>query len=463
MPEVKQIITIHQYNSRPVSQDDMSKLMEIAKDYRTVKQYVYRRYGGIKSLGKLYPGYTVQNEMTESGFRACLGMPSVYFYLAMYDALADIKAGWTYVHGKILDRIREHENFTEQEKHYLRFCLKAPGWYASILNSGPRMEESHNQTSSEMPEEFMGLDKRRLDNYLCRQTRRYLKAPETDKADGFRIGVKAYRYGDCGIYISTKEQRKRIFIPLTDRSRFSRQLYIRLVPEENRIIIEAPVELKKKKHPDFQAEVGVAYGYHIMFTSSGGCQYGTKLGEYERKEAERVRAAMSLRSVLVNRQKQEGITEEKARNIRDNNLGRYKYMEKRRRYLERIKSYINGELNRFIEEEKPKTVYVSKLPPGIKATRKKQLNHSMTMWRRGYIRKRLLAKCETHSILVEEVMGKGISCYCSSCQKAGVKKEHQFLCPECGLVLDEKVNTARNVLLRGRGDSYNRFNTQNSG
>lgn len=211
----------------------MSKLLEIAKDYRTVKQYVYRRYGGIKSLGKLYPGYTVQNEMTESGFRLCLGMPSVYFYLAMYDALADIKAGWTYVHGKILDRIREHEIFTEQEKHYLRFCLKAP---------------------------------------------------ETEKADGFRISIKAYRYGDCGIYISTKEQRKRIFIPLTDRSRFSRQLFIRLVPEENRIIIDAPVERKKKRHPDFQSEIGVAYGYHIMLTSSGGCQYGTKLGEYEREE-----------------------------------------------------------------------------------------------------------------------------------------------------------------------------------
>ena len=39
----------------------MKKLQEIAGDYRTVKNYVYQRYGGIKSLSKIYPGYTVQN------------------------------------------------------------------------------------------------------------------------------------------------------------------------------------------------------------------------------------------------------------------------------------------------------------------------------------------------------------------------------------------------------------------
>lgn len=51
--------TVHQYNSKPVSKTDMEKLQEIAKDYRAVKNYVYQRYGGIRSLPKLYPGYTV--------------------------------------------------------------------------------------------------------------------------------------------------------------------------------------------------------------------------------------------------------------------------------------------------------------------------------------------------------------------------------------------------------------------
>ena len=70
--------TVHQYNKKPVPEEDMQKLLEIAKDYQTVKNYVYNRFGGISGLSKLYPGYTVQNEMTESGFRETLGLPSVY-------------------------------------------------------------------------------------------------------------------------------------------------------------------------------------------------------------------------------------------------------------------------------------------------------------------------------------------------------------------------------------------------
>ena len=57
--------TICQYSKEPVSDEDMKKLMEIADGYGRVKNYVYSRYSGIASLSKLYPGYTVQNEMTD--------------------------------------------------------------------------------------------------------------------------------------------------------------------------------------------------------------------------------------------------------------------------------------------------------------------------------------------------------------------------------------------------------------
>ena len=71
---------VRQHNKGPVSPEDMQKLLEVAKDYASVKNYVYLRYGGIRSLSKLYPGYTVQNEMARSGLRERLGMPSVYFF-----------------------------------------------------------------------------------------------------------------------------------------------------------------------------------------------------------------------------------------------------------------------------------------------------------------------------------------------------------------------------------------------
>ena len=55
---------VRQYNKVPVSKEDMQKLLEIAQDYASVKNHVHQRYGGVNSLPKLYPGYTIQNEMT---------------------------------------------------------------------------------------------------------------------------------------------------------------------------------------------------------------------------------------------------------------------------------------------------------------------------------------------------------------------------------------------------------------
>ena len=109
MPLEKICKTIHQHNKEPILASDMEKLQEIAEDYRKVKNYVYARYGGIASLAKIYPGYTVQNEMTASGYRETLGMPAVYFYLAVFDALGDIKSQWTRTKSKLVRLVNKNE------------------------------------------------------------------------------------------------------------------------------------------------------------------------------------------------------------------------------------------------------------------------------------------------------------------------------------------------------------------
>ena len=125
--------TIHQYNKLPISTEEMEKLLEIAEAYRKVKNYVYIRFGGIGGLSKIYPGYTAQNEMTKSGIRLSLNMPSVYFYLAVFDALGDIKSQWTRTKSKILELLNKNENFTSDEKHYLRFLLKVNNAFEQVL------------------------------------------------------------------------------------------------------------------------------------------------------------------------------------------------------------------------------------------------------------------------------------------------------------------------------------------
>lgn len=409
----------------------MRKLQEIAKDYGTVKNYVYQRYGGIKGLPKLYPGYTVQNEMTASGLRARLGLPSVYFYLAVFDALGDIKNQWTQTKGRIEKCIRENENLTPEDRHYLRFVMKQSRCLEAILL------EEEVQLSQDWEKSFLevrtGVEEKRLNQYLRRQIRRHLHRLHTDTADGFAVSEKAYRYEDHGIYLAIKEKRKRVFIPLTDNNRYTKQLYVRIFPEDGNIVIHAPVEVKVRRNEDYQKEVGLAVGIRAMFVTDEGNIYGEIYSDYQYALSEHVREG----NIRYRRNKEK-------------NPGRKKYLAGKERLEAALHTYINTEINRMLRTEKPGVLYLPKLPQSSKAGVNKRINNSVSMWQRGYIRDRLVQKCREQSIELIEVVGKDISNECSRCGAIGQKMNGLFICKACGMELPERENAAKNALKRGR-------------
>ena len=433
MPPDKICKTVHQYNKAPVPEADMQKLLEIAEDYRKVKNYVYVRYGGIGSLSKIYPGYTVQNEMTESGYREILGLPSVYFYLAVFDALADIKSQWTRTKSKITKLVNQNEGFTEDEKHYLRFLLKVSNAFEAVVNRKPVSLVAKLQ--KQYQELVRHVDAEKLHRYLCRKVRKYHVKLHTETADVFSIGERAYRYADHGIYISIKEKRKRVFVLLTDNNRYRSQLRVKLFPKESRIEIKVPVNVAVRSHGDYWNRVGTAFGFYTMLTTDEGHCYGEELGRYQSEYSDWVR-------IHTNRYRYHP----------EENQGRKKYEAKKRRLRERLHSYINHELNRFLTTEKPETIYVVKLPKPGAGGYDRKVNDSVARWQRGYIRKRLTQKCLEQSVEIVEVLGKDISRECSVCGGGGTKMEGKFCCPACGYEEEEKTNTARNVKKRGQGD-----------
>lgn len=425
--------TVRQHNKIQLSQEDMKKLQEIAADYCKVKNYVYARFGGIAGLEKIYPGYTVQNEMTKSGLRAKLGLPSVYFYLAVFDALGDIKSQWTRTKSKILDLVRKNENFSEDEKHYLRFLLKVSNAFGQVLNG--KAVELKKEIQAQYVLLSSKVDTGRMHRYLCRQVRKYHVTQHTDKTDGFSISERAYRYADHGIYISIKEKRKRIFVLLTDNNQYKSQLYVRLYPEQRNLEIKAPVQVAVRRHTDYEREVGVSVGIYTMLTTDEGRCYGEELGRYQIEYADWIR--MQIRSYNRNREQ---------------NPGRKKYDAKKKRFEEQLHSYINHELNRFLRAEKPGIIYIVKLPRPQAGGVNKTINNTVAQWQRGYIRKRLEQKCREQSVEIVEVLGKDISRECSRCGMIGKKSDGRFLCPACGYEEQEKINTAQNVKKRGQGD-----------
>lgn len=423
--------TVHQYNSKPISESDMKKLVEIAKDYSDVKNYVYQRYGGIKSLPIIYPGYTVQNEMTNSGLRAKLGLPSVYFYLAIFDALGDIKNQWTQTRSRIEKCIRENENLTPEDKHYLRFVMKQSRCFESILlEKEMSLSEEWENPLKKLRE---NVNEKRLHQYLRRQVRRHLKKMHTDTEDVFSVSAQAYRYDDHGIYLAIKEKRKRIFIPLTDNNRYTSQLNIRIFPEEGNLIIHVPVETRIRQNHDYQNAVGLAVGIRTMFVTDQGHIYGEKYSDYQYALADYVREGNS-----------------RYRRNRTKNPGRKKYTAGKERLEAALHTYINAEINRMLQTERPAVIYLPKLPQSSKAGINKKINNSVSMWQRGYVRNRLSQKCKEKSIGLVEVFGKDISNECSQCGTIGKKTKDIFTCGACGARLPERENTAKNALKRGQ-------------
>lgn len=432
MPQHKPCRTVCQKNSEAVPKADMERLLEIAGDYCDIKNYVYQRYGGIRSLPKIYPGYTVQNEMTRSGLREEMGTPSVYFYLAVFDALGDIKSQWTRTKSAVQILVNQNENFSEEEKHFLRFVLRVSSAFEQVLNGCPV------KLPKEMMEKYESLaadvDAGRLCRWLCRKVRGKHVKLHTDTRTVFTLTERAYRYADHGIYISAKEKRRRIFVPLTDNCQYKRQLTIRLYPQQDSIEIRIPVDVNVRVHADYEKRIGVAAGMFTMLTTDEGHAFGEALGDFQSAYADWMR--MQTASYQKNRR---------------DNPGRKKYAAKKRRLEEQMHSYINHELNRFLETEKPRTIYLPKLPKPQAGGVNKRINHAVSMWQRGYIRKRLEQKCIRESVEIIEVFGRGISTECSRCGADGTKADGMFCCAACGFLEKEKTNTAMNAKKRGEG------------
>lgn len=431
MPQKTIYKTICQYSKLPIAARDMGRLQEIAKDCRKVKNYVYERYGGVGGFAKIYPGYTVQNEMTKSGLREKLGLPAVYFYLSIFDALGDIKSQWTRTKKQIEKNIRANENLTPEDRHYLRFIMKQSNCFEAVLTGGEisltgEWEIRYRAVCGE-------VDAHRLEQYLRRQVRRHLVRPHTDTADGFSVSPKGYRYADHGIYLSMKESRKRLFILLTDNNRYTRQIYIRLYPEEGRVTINVPVEVKQKHPPGYEGEMGLAMGLKCMFVTDQGRTYGEKYLEYQSALTDYVRERLTRHG----------------RNAKSN-PGMKKYSAGKARLERALHDYVNVEINRLLETEKPGTIYIPKLPASSKAGINRRANATVSMWQKGFVKSRLIQKCWERSVELVEVFGKGISSRCSGCGEEGQRENEEFFCASCRLKLPERQNTARNVLQRGR-------------
>ncbi len=432
--------SIHQYSKGKISSEKMDALLEIGRGCMVTKNYIYQRYGGIKSLAKINSRYVVESEVAEAGLRERIGLPSVYFSASVNRALGDIKIMWAQVKNGITDAAGKNERFSPEDRHYIRFVIKVRGCLENILNgksvSLPEgIQSKYESIVAELGGEN-GQRVRNLNRYICRQTRKRLHRQHTDNETYFTIKKQGYRYGESegehGIFLATKVNGQRMFVPLTDTNAYDRMIDISLDPQKRKVEIVIPLFVSIKQHEDYTNEVGVSLGLWNMVTTSAGNVYGSEFGKLQQKISEFV-------------------LKENYRNGRDNAAGTQKYMLRKAKMDAELKNYVNMEINRMLAQEKPKVIYMAKLPrnPGIPVKGTGD-THFLRMWRKGFVTERLQWKCQKDGVRIIEVFGKGIGTECSACGQMGIVKGESFRCPVCGFEENKKVNGARNALNRGK-------------
>lgn len=379
--------------------------------------------------------------MRRCGLREQLNLPVVYYELAIADAVTDIKSAWGITKNKAGERITANEDLSAEDRMYLRTVLKLNNVYAAVLN--------HREY--EMPKKAKGLDidVKRLNNLLCRLTRKYLVPPETDNEDSFRISPNGYAYKDGAIRIVCRVPRKRIPIPLKDDRTFDRQIQIHI--KENSVVLAVPVETRIRKHDDYTNTVYVHIGYQDMFTLSNGNIYGQGLDELVSPETERLeRKNRERRKMYTIYVQSTGAGDKgKADKIEANNFGKSKYDRQKEKNRLRTTDFINSEINRMLRMEKPGRVVITRPVMKNKTKyRSKSTNRKLSRSFRGYIRERLAYKCRINSIELVELNSSGTGSICSSCGAEGKRRGTEFVCERCGMQSTIPLNSAKNIQLK---------------
>ena len=430
---------VRQY-SQKLPSDIMEFLRWLVGAYAKVKKTTYERYGGIGSLGKLTPGYTVLNEMRFSGMRQELGMPAVYYELAILDALAAIKGRWGVLRDTLKRQAAFHEGFTKEDRTYIYTIMKWGSVYAAILQ-GESYEEPNLVRA-------LPVDKQRLNNWLRRQTRKHLGKIQVTRESGFTISPKVgYSYKNGVMRIAGRQPRKRVEIPLRDGRRFSRQLHVEV--REDYVVLTAPVTKEPFLPDGWTNEIYVHIGNVDALTLSNGHVYGEGLNELTDAETERLDTKNRLRNQYrdIGRKALETGNPDKADAVSSNNLGTLKYRRQKERNRARTENFINAALNRMLSEEKPCRIVIThpvKVGKGGKLAKsaKRKLARSF----RGFIRERLEEKCEEHSIDLVRIPSKGTGLVCSVCGETGhTTGGNRFRCGHCGYGAAASLNGARNI------------------
>ena len=439
-----------------IQQNNSDELAFIGNIQKNIKNYVWNRYGGISALAK-QSGWTLRDELLQQNLlskKIVVNLSRV----AVEKAVGTIKSNWSNAKNKIKVAIKQNENLTDEDRHYLRLCLKYNPVLQDILTY--KKVDYNNEYFRNL-----NVDVHRLNNLLRRYVRRYYKKSHTNKNNIVLTSI-LYKYNKQTkeFRLSGKYKYSRIITTLVGnvpnikgtvelvQNKLTNQYYLHLPLERN---------IKPKVFSHNSQVVGLDVGITDLFTLSNGNVYGVNSAELFYKFSDSLaqpnktklweyKHSLEQKLELEQEENKKIILQQKITNLINHNLGNKKKQKRNNRYKSTIYSHINHELNKMIETEdicelvRENLTWVSNKK---KRTSRKQRNRFAT-WTKGTLMERLSIKLEEHNIKETIVNPAYTSQVCSCCGRLGKRNGKLFTCTHCNKTIDADYNASINIKKR---------------
>ena len=122
------------FYSNSLSNDDLSVLENTLQSRKCCRNYFYARFSGIEYLNKL-DFREIRNHLVnyEKDEMKKFHLPDRTWKMELSEVISNVKTMWTNTADEIKHYIRDNENLTSEDQHYLFYILKSKDLWAEAL------------------------------------------------------------------------------------------------------------------------------------------------------------------------------------------------------------------------------------------------------------------------------------------------------------------------------------------
>lgn len=439
--------------SAPLDDETFEQLNSLMIRYGRCRSMFFNQYCGIHNMLKVQDFRKVRNDLKKQSldkiFIQRYQFLNKHWVYSLFETCSNVKSIWSNLKNQINVCIRNNENLSNDERHYLRFVISFPILWHGILcyrkNAYLDLKQKYQPKYLKIVNLINSERFHYLHNYLRRLTRRYKPKPHRNNNHNrsMTYDENMYLFKNRQFRFSSDVNRKRFIITLTSDWHYSLHgnLQIILDRDKKRIKIHKLIQ-SHQKSIDLTNPLGIDKGLATLISCSNGNEYGHQFSKLNTTYAETLTKKNSHRNQIRSKYGQ---------------IGSINYHKFRNRHKAHLQAKINQIVHQMIVSEKPSVIVKEDLSftkeslPKAKNKHMAKVHRKLNQWAKGYLNQRLEYYCEKYQNPFVDVNPAYTSQYCPICEHHFIKrygKHNEFVdCEYCG-TMNANIAAAKNILSR---------------